>query len=206
MSDTLNARSGQQDLTKLLQDWNHGDASAGDVLFTEIYQALKAIASNRLRDVNASVQTTELVHEGFLVLSQKASIHWQDRKHFFAIAANVIRRLLVDRARASHAAKRGGANARYIPLDDVQLPACDQQIDWIEFDNVLQELESLDETLTRVMELRLIMGLTVRETADILLVSTATISRKWNFGLVWLQDRMTTPPYAQKNNTNHLLP
>ncbi len=202
MSDTLNA-AGQQDLTKLLKDWNHGDASAGDVLFTEIYQALKVIASNRLRDVNASVQTTELVHEGFLVLSQKASIQWQDRKHFFAIAANVIRRLLVDRARASHAAKRGGANTRYIPLDDIRLPACDQQIDWIEFDKVFQELESLDKTLTRVMELRLIMGLTVRETADILLVSTATISRKWNFGLVWLQDRMTTPPFPKRNNIQH---
>ncbi len=186
---TLNNNHHDHHLTQLLHAWHNGDSTAGDALFRQVYQALKAIASNRLRCVNASIQTTELAHEGFLLLSHKEAIDWQDRKHFFAIAANAVRRLLVDRARASHAQKRGGG-AQYIPLDDIQIPVFDHPIDWIELDDLFKELEQMDEILARTLELRLIMGLTVRETSEVLEVSTATVSRKWNFGLAWLHDHL----------------
>lgn len=185
----MNTNKQQADLTHLLHAWHAGDSKAGNAVFEHTYNALKAIASNRLRNADTMMQATELAHESFLVLCQKEDINWHDRKHFFAIAANAIRHLLVDRARARYRQKRGG-NSTYIPLDDIQIPIPNQPFDWIELDNILKELEQIDKKLTQIMELRLIMGLTVREAAEVMEVSTATISRKWNFGLAWMHHRL----------------
>lgn len=158
-----------------------------DQLVEETYAELKRLANHYVhRDRNASVQATELVHDAYLRLS-KSTPAWKDRTHFIAIAAISMRRLLVERARARGADKRGGGQVRVTLDDSLFAPAGpEQDLDLIALDGALERLAALDAQQARIVELRYFGGMSVPETAEALGVSEATVKRHWTFARAWL--------------------
>jgi RNA polymerase sigma factor (TIGR02999 family) len=136
-----------------------------------------------------TLQTTALVNEAYVRLVDGGKVRWQDRAHFFAVAANMMRRILVDRARARTSAKRGGVRQR-VPLEDGVIPAQDRDGDLIALDDALRLLAKTDRRKARVIELRFFGGLSVEETAEVLKVSTQTVLRDWNLAKAWLAREM----------------
>lgn len=177
-------------LTRLLQAWQHGDAVAADELVPLVYTELRRIAASRLRGERAgqTLQPTVLVHEAWMRLADQRA-GWQNRSHFFALAAQAMRRIVVDRARRRIAAKRGG-HAEQVPLDDVAYalasPLPDDRL--LLLDAALDRLAALDPRQARVVELRYFAGLSVIETAEALDVSPATVKREWAAARAWLFD------------------
>jgi RNA polymerase sigma factor (TIGR02999 family) len=154
----------------------------------QVYTDLHRIAEGYVRHERAkSVQATDLIHEAYLRLARDASPHWNDRAHFVAIAAIAMRRLLVERARARHAAKRGGAQVQ-VTLDDALLAddTTASAIDVIALDKALDQLAALDPQQSRIVELRYFGGLSVEETAAALDISPATVKRHWTIARAWL--------------------
>jgi RNA polymerase sigma factor (TIGR02999 family) len=162
-------------------------AIPAEELIGEVYDELRRLAANYVRREQAkSVQATELVHEAFMRLKKEKTPRWQNRTHFVAIAAISMRRLLVERARARGAAKRGGAQVQ-VTLDDGLLAAADQStIDLVALDRALEGLAKLDQQQSRIVELRFFGGLSVEETADALSISPATVKRHWTVAKAWL--------------------
>jgi len=162
-------------------------AIPAEELIGEVYDELRRLAANYVRREQAkSVQATELVHEAFMRLKKEKTPRWQNRTHFVAIAAISMRRLLVERARARGAAKRGGAQVQ-VTLDDGLLAAADQStIDLVALDRALEGLAKLDPQQARIVELRFFGGLSVEETADALSISPATVKRHWTVAKAWL--------------------
>ena len=160
-----------------------------EALIGEVYDELRRLAANYVRREQAkSVQATELVHEAFLRLQKDKTPRWKDRTHFVAIAAISMRRLLVERARARGAAKRGGGNVQ-VTLDESLLVAGDQdqpEVDLVALDRALTALGELDAQQARIVELRFFGGLSVEETADALEISPATVKRHWTIAKAWL--------------------
>ncbi len=177
----------QQNVTLLLQDCIAGKKGAVDELLPHVYKELRVISSKYLRDEfrNHTLQTTELVHEAYIKLVGDENINWQNRAHFFGIAAQSMRQILVDHARKRKSLKRGDGKFN-IPLDDVlQLSEkSDEQI--IALDEALKKLELKDERSSKLVELRYFSGLTIEETAEVLHISNATAKRDWNFAKAWL--------------------
>ena len=163
-------------------------APAGD-LVGEVYTELRRLAAGYIRRERAnSVQATDLVHEAYLRLAKEKNPRWQDRTHFLAIAAISMRRLLVERARARGAAKRGGGDVR-VTLDDRVLvadPRGPAEIDLVALDRALEGLTRLDPQQARIVELRYFGGLSVEETAEALSISPATVKRHWTMAKAWL--------------------
>jgi RNA polymerase sigma factor (TIGR02999 family) len=162
----------------------------------EVYADLHRIAEGYVRHERAkSVQATDLIHEAYLRLARDASPRWENRSHFVAIAAIAMRRLLVERARARHAAKRGGAQIQ-VTLDDGLLAdeAATSAIDLIALDRALDELAALDPQQARIVELRYFGGLSVEETATALDISPATVKRHWTMARAWLLRAMGGAP------------
>jgi len=152
----------------------------------ELYRELRRLASGYLRRERArSVQATELVHEAYLRLLKDKHPQWQSRTHFLAIAAISMRRLLVERARARSAAKRGGEQVQ-VTLDEGLLATRAQSFDLVALDRALVDLARLDPQQARIIELRFFGGMTVEETADVLSVSPATVKRHWTIAKAWL--------------------
>jgi RNA polymerase sigma factor (TIGR02999 family) len=179
-------------VTALLADWGHGDAGALERLVPIVDAELRALARRHMaRESPAhTLQPAALVNEAYLRLIQGTRPSWQNRTHFFAVASRVMRRILVDHARARHNAKRGGA-LRRVPLhDDLAFPQ--PQTDVIALDEALQALAVVDPRRSRVVELRVFGGLSVAETAAALRVSPETVMRDWNRARAWLARELRT--------------
>jgi RNA polymerase sigma factor (TIGR02999 family) len=178
---------GQIPFTALLQQWSAGDAGARDALMARAYEELKQIARAQMVGERAghTLQPTALVHEVYLKLARGASIDWRDRTHFFAVSARVIRQILVDSARRRQAARRdagaGPALTVSVTEDCVDLHALDR---------ALNQLEALDASQARVVELRYFAGLTIAETAHVMGLSTATVERAWRAARAWLYSQL----------------
>lgn len=175
------------DLTALLIAWRGGDEAALDRLAPLIYDELRRMARRHLRRERTghSIAPTTLVHEAFLRLKDIRRIDWQDRAHFFAMAARVMRRLLIDQARARQAKKRAGAAIR-VTFDEDRLVVADVDERLVALNDALHTLAEKDQRLSQVVELRYFGGLTVQETAEVLGVSSDTVSRDWAVARRWL--------------------
>ena len=187
----MNVRS--DGVTQALADWSRGHAGALDVLMPRVYDALRDIARRSLlneRDGH-TLQTTALVHEAYLRLIDQRQVNIEHRAHFFAVAAQVMRRILVDHARRHGASKRG-SGAVNLPLDENVTVAFSPSIDLdlVSLDTALDRLALLDSRQARVVELRFYGGLTIEETALVLHVSPATVKNEWRSARAWLFDEI----------------
>jgi RNA polymerase sigma-70 factor (ECF subfamily) len=180
-------------LTDLLLEWRQGDRSALDRLTPLVYDELRRIAHRYVKQERDghTLQTTALVNEAYLRLAGERRIDWQNRQHFFAVMAQVMRRVLIDYARRRHYAKRGG-NAHHVSLDDVAGMTHERAAELVALDEALQELAKVDERKTRVVELRYFGGLSLEETADVLDVSVTTVRREWRVAKAWLFRRVVS--------------
>jgi RNA polymerase sigma factor (TIGR02999 family) len=178
------------DVTGLLVAWTNGEEAARSRLIEAVYNELRRLAGTHLRRerIDHSLSPTGLVHEAYLKLIDQRRVRWQNRAHFFGIAAHVMRRILVDHARAHNAAKRG-AGAR-VPLDQAEAVgepgAWPRDVDLLALDTALDRLAALDERQGRLVELRFFGGLTIDETATVLAVSPATVKHDWALARAWL--------------------
>jgi RNA polymerase sigma factor (TIGR02999 family) len=176
-------------VTEMLCEWSNGDREALDKLTPIVYDELRRQAARYLRRerANHTLQTTALVHEAYLRLIDQNRVHWQNRAHFFGIAAQMMRRILVDHARQTHRAKRGGDDVK-LPLEEAMIIAADQgDVNLIALDEALDRLASNDPQQGRIVELRYFSGLSIEETAEVLGVSPATVKRDWNMAKAWLR-------------------
>ena len=176
------------EVTRLLVAWRGGDAGALDRLLPLVYAELRRVAHRYMRDErpNHPLQTTALVHEAYLRLIDVTRVDWQSRNHFFAVSAQLMRRILVEAARRRNAGKRGG-DASHVPLDEAFVPAADRGADLLALDEALEHLAALAPRKARVVELRYFAGLSVKETADVIGVSVETVMRDWRMAKLWLQ-------------------
>lgn len=174
-------------VTELLKQWTDGRRDALDQLIPRIYSELRKLASGYLRRERAdhSLQPTALVHEAFLKLVDQRAVQWQNRAHFFGIAAQAMRRILVDHARA-HAAEKRGSGERPVAIDDNLPGGAGVDINVIALDEALCKLAALDLQQSRIVELRYFGGLTMEETAEALKISPATVGRDWTVAKAWL--------------------
>ena len=184
------------EITRLLLDWGGGDPEAAERLLAAVYAELHAQAARAMRreDSGATLQATALVHEAYLRLADQRRIEWRNRGQFFGVAAQMMRRILVDHARARGAAKRGG-DARRVTIErveDVAAPAEAVGIDLLDLDDALQRLAALDASQARLVELRYFAGLSIEETAEALGVSPATVKREWATARAWLRRELLT--------------
>ena len=178
-------------MTALLRAWREGDETALDALMPLVYDELRRIARRCLHGERAhSVQATELVNEAFLRLVNVQQIDWQNRTHFWAMSARLMRRVLVDLARSRGADKRGGGAVR-VAFDETAIGGDRSEVDVIRLDDALNALAALDDRKSRVVELRFFGGLTADETAAALQVSSKTVLRDWEFARAWLQRALT---------------
>lgn len=179
------------DVTRLLEAWGEGDRGAVDRLVPLVYDELRLLARQRMAGERPghTLQTTALIHEAFLDLVRLKRIAWQDRAHFFAIAARAMRRVLVDHAERRNALKRGGKR-RPVPLDEVTLADEHHVEEILAIDQALRRLEALNERHCRVVECRVFGGLGVKETAETLGISPATVKRDWTVARAWLNSEL----------------
>ena len=176
------------DVTRLLQAWSGGDAEARDQLIPLVFDELRRIASFQLDRENAghTLQPTALVHELYLKLVDQRSVRWKSRSDFFAIAATLIRRILVDHARKRRAAKRGSDGVKIAFDEALGLPEV-QDPSILALDEALQALEKVDPRGSRVVELHAFAGLQHEEIAEVLSISRSTVIRDWNHAKLWLR-------------------
>lgn len=179
-------------VTELLRNWSDGDKQAQEKLFQIVYDELYRQAARYLRKEHAglSLQTTDLIHEAYLRLINQQHVEWQNRLHFFAIAAKVMRRILVDHVRERHAAKRGGSDIR-LPLEEAMVVLPEQNLDFVALDEALNKLAEIDAQQSQIVELRFFSGLSVEETAQVLEVSERTVKRDWNVAKAWLRRELS---------------
>jgi RNA polymerase sigma-70 factor, ECF subfamily len=179
-------------VTALLSSWREGDPSAAARLIDSVYGELRRLAGSYMRNERAghTLQPTALVHELFLKLSQSEPVSWQNRAHFFAVAAQQLRRILVNYARDQQAAKRGGKRVR-LTLSHVNGLAEEREQDLLELSDALEQLEQFEPRVARVIELRFFAGLTEAEAAEALGISVASLKRDWTFGRAWLLRHLT---------------
>jgi RNA polymerase sigma-70 factor, ECF subfamily len=176
-----------EQVTQLLARWREGDRGALDELMQLVYEELRRMADRYMRDERRghTLQTSALVNEAYLRLVGHEDIQWQNRAHFFGVAAQAMRRVLVDHARRRGGQKRGGG-ARKVSLDEAAEAASGQGAEIVALDEALQELARLDPRKARIVELRYFGGLAVEETAEVLGVGHATVTRDWNMARAWL--------------------
>ncbi len=173
-----------REVTQLLQDWHDGKKDALDRLLPIVYDELRRVAHRLLKNEYAeTMPTTALVHEAYLKLVNQHSVDWENRGQFFAIAAQAMRRILVDHARERHAQKRDGIK---VTLSDAETMSVQINESLLDLDSALTELSGLDETQSKIVELRYFAGLTFEETAAVLQLSTSAVFREWTFARAWL--------------------
>jgi RNA polymerase sigma factor (TIGR02999 family) len=175
------------DVTALLDEWGRGDRRALDHLLPLVYAELRRIAARQLRRerVGHSLQPTALVNEAYLRLVDQRKVDWRNRAHFFAVASQVMRRILVDHARRHNANKRGDG-VQSLSIDSAIAAASSDQISVLALNHVLGRLEKLDPGLAQIVELRAFGGLTIEETAHVMNVSPSTAKREWRTAKAWL--------------------
>jgi RNA polymerase sigma factor (TIGR02999 family) len=188
------------EITSLLGRWRSGDRSVDDALARELYPLLRKLAGHQLRDVagTPTLSATELANEAFIRLEAQRAVDWQNRDHFFAIAASVLRRVVIDYLRARRAEKRGAGQV-VLALQDVEsaeLPSRGDQVDWLALDQALTRLAELDPASARVVELRIFTGLTIESVAELTGVSVPTVVRQWRFARSWIAEQMELGPDA----------
>jgi RNA polymerase sigma factor (TIGR02999 family) len=172
----------------MLRAWSDGDHEALAKLLPLVYDELHRQAHRCLRGERAghTLQTTDLIHEAYLKLAGQSEVAWENRTHFFALSAQVMRHILVDYARAKHRAKRGGGAFRLSLSDVTRLAAKEREVDLLALDEALTRLAAIDEQQSRVVELRYFSGLDIDETAAALGISPATVKRDWTTAKAWL--------------------
>jgi RNA polymerase sigma factor (TIGR02999 family) len=180
------------EVTQLLIAWSDGDKSALDKLMPLVYDELRRLAHHYMSHERPShtLQTTALVNEAYVKLVNRQRVHWQNRAHFFAIAAQLMRCILVDHARSHAYAKRGG-KAPKIELDETLVISKQRAAEVVALDEALKQLAELDPQQSRIVELRFFGGLTIEETAEVVRLSPATIKREWTTAKAWLYHELS---------------
>ena len=181
-----------ENITELLASYGRGDKESLDQLMPIVYDELRRQAARYLRREKAghTLQTTALIHEAYVRLVDQRNMQWQNRAHFFGIAAQMMRRILVDHARSKKRAKRGGSDIR-VSLGDAEVAAKDQELDVVALDEALERLARVDEQQSRVVELRFFSGLSVEETAEVMGISKSTVKRDWSMAKAWLHRELS---------------
>ena len=179
-------------ITAMLRAWRGGKEPASDELIHAVYHELRRQARRQLRRErpNHTLDTAALINEAYLKLVEQRSVHWQDRRHFYALSAELMRRVLVDHARSRHRQKRGGPNEAEA-LDHVQVFTGPVDLDLIALDQALDRLAKIDKLQVKVVEMRYFAGLDVVEIAEVLKISPATVKREWAAAKAWLKHELT---------------
>lgn len=186
----------RDDVTQLLVNWGKGDKAALDQLTPILYDELRRLADSYLRRErdDHTLQPTALVHEAYMKLADQTKLEWQNRAHFFGIAAQVMRHILVDHSRKHNADKRGSGMPK-VPIEEGFMVSDEQRSsDVVALDDALHTLAKIDERKSKIIELRYFGGLTVEEMAEVLQISVATIGRELRMAQAWLHREMTAPP------------
>ena len=188
----LRGMSAQPNITELLAGYGRGDKEALDRLMPIVYDELRRQAARYLQREQAghTLQTTALIHEAYVRLVDQRNVQWQNRAHFFGIAAQLMRRILVDHARTKKRVKRGGSGVR-VSLGEANVAARGEDLDVVALDEALNRLARIDEQQSRVVELRFFSGLTVEETAEAMGISPATVKRDWSMAKAWLHRELS---------------
>jgi RNA polymerase sigma-70 factor, ECF subfamily len=187
-----NASTSRNAITAMLRAWSDGEQHASDDLIRAVYDELRWQARRQLRRERRdhTLDTAALINEAYLKLIEQRSVRWQDREHFYALAAELMRRVLVDHARARHRQKRGGPNESK-PLDDIEVVTVPLDLDLIALDEALDRLAAIDKQQVKIVELRYFAGLEITETAEVLKISAATVKRDWAAAKAWLKHELT---------------
>ncbi len=185
-------RTSSDHITELLRAWSRGDPTAADRLMPLVYEELRRRAAAQLRRERGgqTLQPKELVHETYVRLADQKRVVWQNRSHFFGVASQMMRRILVDHARARRSAKRSGRWTR-ISLEDVRVVTQPASIDVLDLDAALTQLAAFDSRKSRIAELRFFGGLSLQETGEVLGISLATVEREWQAARAWLFKALT---------------
>ena len=180
-------RGPSEQITSLLVRWRGDEKAALDALMPLVYGDLRRLAHHYLRRERSdhTLQSTALVHEAYARLVDQSLPEWQNRAHFFAVAAQIMRQILVDYARSHRANKRGGSACK-LPLEDVDGETKSSNVDVVALDDALQSLARIDPQQSQVVELRFFGGLSIDETSEVLKISPSTVKRDWNTARVWL--------------------
>jgi RNA polymerase sigma factor (TIGR02999 family) len=184
-------------ITELLGQWKTGDRSVENALISEVYPVLRSVAASQVRKTGAqlTLSATDLAHEAYIRLQEQQRVDWRNRDQFFAIAATVVRRVLIDYLRERYADKRAGGKVM-VAFDDERSKELSQGsdiVDWIALDQALTRLQSLDADIAKVVELKLFSVLTAEEIAQACQSSTATVGRQWRFAKSWLATELNAP-------------
>ena len=176
-----------QEITQLLLNWSKGDQAALDQLIPLVYPELRKLARRYMgrESPEHTLQTSALINEAYLRLVDQQAVEWNDRAHFFAVAAQVMRHILIDHAR-SHLYGKRGAGAQHVPLDDVTVFLQERATELVALDDALTSLAKIDERKSKIVELRFFGGLSVEETAEAMKLSPVTVMREWRAAKAWL--------------------
>ena len=182
-----------EDVTQLLESWSNGDRLALERLMPLVYDELHHLAQRYLRQERSdhTLQSTALVHEAYLKMVDQKNVRWQNRAHFFGVAAQSIRHILVDHARGHKAAKRGAGEAK-LSLDEAIGVPEKREVDVLALDESLERLAILDPQQGQIVELRFFGGLSIEETAEVLHISPATVKRDWVMAKAWLYQNLSS--------------
>src|SRR5205809_1759724 len=184
--------SSSENVSQLLVKWGEGDQAALDQLMPLVYSELRRLASNYLRRErqNHTLQPTALVNEAYLKLIDQKSARWQNRAHFYGVAAQLMRRILVDHARQHQAAKRGGPSLERLSITSAGQLGEKPDLDLLALNEALEELKTFDPQQERIVELRYFGGLSIEETAEVMGVGHATVERDWKMARAWLRRKL----------------
>lgn len=188
-----------EDITALLRRFQQGDEQAQTPLIQAVYSELRMMASRYMSREKAghTLQATALVNEAYMRLVKMKSTVWQDRVHFFAVAARIMRHILVDHARKYMAGLPDGGKMNLLPLEEGLVFSNERSREIVELDEALDRLSKVDERASRIVELRFFGGLSVAETAEVLHISQRAVERDWTFGRAWLRDDLKVPGTAE---------
>jgi len=179
------------DVTQLLTNWSKGDKSALEKLIPVVHAELRRLAKHYMSRENSghTLQTSALINEAYIRLVDLQSVEWQNRTHFFAVAAQLMRHILIDHARRHRYAKRGGG-AHKVSLDEVMIANDTRAEELVALDDALKNLATLDLRKSQIIELRFFGGLTIEETAEVMKISSITVTREWRLAKAWLRRAM----------------
>jgi RNA polymerase sigma factor (TIGR02999 family) len=179
------------EVTQLLVEWSNGNQAALEKLMPLVYEELHRLAHRYMGHERPghTLQTSGLVNEAYLRLIDQSQVHWQNRGHFYGIAAQMMRRILVDYARSRHYAKRGGNNHQ-VSLNEALIASEERSAEVVALDDALKSLAAIDERKSQIVELRFFAGLSIEETAEVLAVSPGTVMRDWTLAKAWLRREM----------------
>jgi RNA polymerase sigma factor (TIGR02999 family) len=192
------------DVTELLVNARDGNNQGADRLLPYVYDKLRAVAERLMREerLDHTLQATALVHEAYLRLVDQSRVQWRDRAHFFAVAAQALRRILVDHARTHGREKRGGGRASVL-LQDELAASYQEQVDIIALDEALEALAAKHPDHARIVEMRFFAGLTIDEVAAVLGVTARTVERRWRFARAWLRQALSEDGDERSSETSH---